>query len=184
MGLAVYRLKPEQLALTLAGGVLIDLDHLALYCLHTGDWSLAGALHYDRYRNLPPVPGDTRPRYGQLRSALHSPAFFTIALLCAYLIPRLRPAALGLALHFLLDFYDLPVRLQLLMRTRGRCEECGARQSKIYLLRSWKEDGRRVRFTHRVLCRCCFRQYEQPGAITGDAGATQGYVKVRQTGAP
>ena len=61
-GLVCYPRSPGRAALVLAGGVLIDVDHILLYMLQTGDYSLVGALVYDRYRNHPLRPGDTRPR--------------------------------------------------------------------------------------------------------------------------
>ena len=51
VGLAVYPRQPLRLAALVAAGTLVDLDHLLLYSLHTGDWSVVGALRYDRYRN-------------------------------------------------------------------------------------------------------------------------------------
>lgn len=125
LGAICYR-SPERAVLVLLGGVLIDLDHIAIYGLKTGDWSIAGALHYDSYRNRPAGVGDTRPRYGTLRSWLHRPLL--VLPLCWWLaqrLPALRPVALGLSLHLLLDYWQSPLEWRAIARARGRCERCG-----------------------------------------------------------
>lgn len=100
----VYPRKPVHAALLVSAGVLIDLDHLIVYNWRSGDWSIVGALCYNRYRNHRIVPGDTRPRYGKLRSLVHQPLL--ILPLIWWLVrqrPALRPVALGLTLHLTLD---------------------------------------------------------------------------------
>ena len=72
-GLALYPRRPAHAAALVLAGTLIDLDHLLLYALRTGDWSAVGALRYNRYRHYWRQAGDTRPRYGPLRSWLHEP---------------------------------------------------------------------------------------------------------------
>lgn len=105
---AVYHQRPLQGAVCTLSGVLIDVDHLIVYGLRTGDWSIAGAFTYDQYRNRRVVPGDTRPRYGGLRSLFHQPLIVLPSIwLLAYYRPVLRPIALGLTLHLMLDNLDL-----------------------------------------------------------------------------
>jgi hypothetical protein len=102
--LLLYPRKPFQAALFTSAGVVIDLDHFLIYGWRTGDWSLVGALSYNRYRHRTIVPGDTRPRYGKLRSWLHQPLLMlpTIWTLTRW-HSALRPIALGLTLHLALD---------------------------------------------------------------------------------
>ena len=73
VGLVTYPRSPARVALVAAGGVLIDIDHYILYAMRSGDWSLAGALGYEIRRHSAQRQGDTRPRYGSLRSILHRP---------------------------------------------------------------------------------------------------------------
>lgn len=111
-GLALYPRRPAHAAALVLAGTLIDLDHLLLYALRTGDWSAVGALRYNRYRHYWRQAGDTRPRYGPLRSWLHEPWLVLPPLWsCAATYPALRPVALGLSLHMLLDHSYLPRRL-------------------------------------------------------------------------
>lgn len=98
LGLALYPRRPERLAALVAAGTLIDLDHLVLYALRTGDWSAVGALRYNRYRGRRYTAGDTRPRYGSLRSWLHNPWLaLPLAWAWAGACPAARPLALGRA---------------------------------------------------------------------------------------
>jgi len=102
--MALYPRRPAHAAALVLAGTLIDLDHLLLYALRTGDWSVVGALRYNRYRHYWRQAGDTRPRYGPLRSWLHTPWLVLPPLWsCAAMYPALRPVALGLSLHLLLD---------------------------------------------------------------------------------
>jgi hypothetical protein len=133
-------------------GTLLDLDHLLLYGARTGDWSIPGALHYDRYRHRHPRPGDTRPRYGSLRSWLHQPLLVLPPLWAlARRRAALRPLALGLSLHLLLDQYDLPVRVLVWARAGGRCEGCGRRGRRLSVHRS----GRLGSYSYWVTCAPC-----------------------------
>ncbi len=118
-GLVLYRRHPLKAALLVGAGVLIDLDHLVLYCLYTGDWSIVGALCYDRYRHYKPVPGDTRPRYRQLRSCLHQPLVLLPLLWWHGRQQRwLRPVAMGVTLHLALDTVDLARKIVTLLHSR------------------------------------------------------------------
>src|SRR5678809_250675 len=73
-GIALYPRSPRRAALVALAGVAVDLDHYVLFALRSGDWNLIGALRYDRRRGRRVRPGDTRPRYGALRSIVHRAA--------------------------------------------------------------------------------------------------------------
>ncbi len=136
-GLALHRRDLRKAALLTAAGVLIDVDHLVLYALRSGDWNPLGALRYARYRGRRPRPGDSRPRYGPLRSAAHAPLLtLPLAWLAAHCWPALRPVAQGLTLHLAMDS-DLLLHLdwRIWRRAGGRCERCG-------------EPGRRLHIRH------------------------------------
>jgi hypothetical protein len=159
-GLICYPRSPKRALLLTVCGVLIDLDHLVLYGLRTGDHSLIGALLYDRYRNRPARPGDTRPRYGSLRSWLHEPALLPPLLLLARYIPVLRPAAIGIALHLLLDHSYLPTSWRVARRARGRCELCGAhgRPLKHHTIIHPLDGGHRGSANLVALCKPCYKR--------------------------
>ncbi len=104
LSLAIYPGQPGKATLTTLSGVLVDLDHLVLYMVRSGDWSIIGALCYNRYRHQKRVPGDTRPRYGPLRSWVHQPLLILPPLWClACRYRALQPVVLGVTLHLTLD---------------------------------------------------------------------------------
>jgi hypothetical protein len=146
LGVTLYPRRPGKAALLLAGGVLIDADHYVLYALRSGDWSLFGALRYDRWRNQPIAPGDTRRRYGSLRSIFHS-VRFTIPLiwLLGWRWPVLRPFAIGVTLHLALDTSPLRLDWRVWRRAGGCCERCGRRglRLSIYYVTSPRKGGSR-----------------------------------------
>lgn len=151
-GLVLYPDQPARLAALVAAGTLIDVDHLLLYALQTGDWSVVGALCYDRYRYRRAGPGDTRPRYGSLRSWLHTPWLtLPMAWMLAVRRPATRPLAVGLTLHLLLDHLDWPWRFTARLRAGGACQACGRRGVRLVVRRV----GRRGATSYRVLCRRC-----------------------------
>lgn len=149
--LALYPRQPRAAAALVIGGVLIDADHLVLYALQSGDWSVAGALRYDRYRHMRVGAGDTRPRYRSLRSWLHLPwLILPIVWMSAARLPALRPIALGLSLHLALDHTYWPGDIVAYLRAGGRCNACGKCGT---LEIQWvRQAGRPIR---RVLCRRC-----------------------------
>lgn len=150
---SLYPRQPVAAALLIAGGVLIDLDHLALYVCRTGDWSISGALVYNRYRNRLPRHGDNRPRYGSLRSWLHRPLLVLPPLwMLAQRYPWLRPFALGITFHLLLDHLPLPLIWAAYLRSGGQCGHCGSRQSLDIYRRPRAHD---CRMHWIVLCRQC-----------------------------
>lgn len=153
--LVLYPRRPADAAALLLAGTLIDLDHLLLYALQTGDWSVTGALRYDRYRHRLVTPGDTRPRYGSLRSLLHEP-WLLLPLIWGLALRRtvLRPVAIGLSLHLLLDYLDWPRHALARLRAGGRCEGCGRRGRRLEV-RCRRETGVR---RYEVLCRACREQ--------------------------
>jgi hypothetical protein len=152
LGLAVYPRRPFRAALLALAGTLLDLDHLLLYVGQTGDWSVLGALRYDRYRHRRWRPGDARPRYGSLRSWLHRPALVLPPLwMLAWDRPALRPLVLGVSLHLALDHYDWPLRRLALLRAAGRCAGCARQGLRLSTHRRPGADGH----TFRALCRRC-----------------------------
>lgn len=163
LGLALYPRRPERLAALVAASTLIDLDHLVLYGLRTGDWSAVGALRYNRYRGRRYTAGDTRPRYGSLRSWLHNPWLaLPLAWAWAGACPAARPLALGLSLHLLLDHVDLPWRIQARLRAGGACQSCGRRGARLSVYRSRDAAGAR----YLALCRVCGQRAMTSGATT------------------
>jgi hypothetical protein len=156
----VYPRSPLRAALAAASGVLIDLDHLALYRLRTGDRTLTGALVYNRYRNRPAHSGDNRPRYGSMRSWLHEPAVLPPLLLMARHLPALRPIALGVSIHLLLDHAYMPTAFRVALRARGRCELCGAkgRPLRHHFVRHPLDGGSARAGNIVALCRPCYRR--------------------------
>jgi hypothetical protein len=163
LGLALYPRRPECLAALVAASTLIDLDHLVLYGLRTGDWSAVGALRYNRYRGRRYTAGDTRPRYGSLRSWLHNPWLaLPLAWAWAGACPAARPLALGLSLHLLLDHVDLPWRIQARLRAGGACQSCGRCGARLSVYRSRDAAGAR----YLALCRACGQRAMTVGATT------------------
>lgn len=125
-GIVLYPRQPRKAIMLALTGVVIDIDHYILYALRTDDWSPIGALRYDQRRNHPIRPGDTRPRYGSLRSVLHREIFILpLIWLLAICFPTLRPCAAGLSLHLLMDT-TLPLQLdwRIWRRAHGCCEQC------------------------------------------------------------
>ncbi len=150
---SLYARQPVAAALLIAGGVLIDLDHLALYVCRTGDWSISGALLYNRYRNQFIRHHDNRPRYGSLRSWLHQPLFVLPPLWrLAQRYPWFRPFAIGVAFHLLLDHLPLPLIWAAYWRAGGRCARCGNRQ-QIEVYRRPRFPDQRMQWV--ALCRQC-----------------------------
>lgn len=162
VGLALYPRSPGRAALTALGGVALDVDHALLYATRSGDWSPVGAVRYDRRRHGRFRPGDTRPRYGSLRSAAHRPLLsLPLAWLLALAFPALRPLAAGLTLHLALDAPIQHYDRRVWRRARGRCERCGLAGVPlgVYYVRPpaaggspWRLDNREVR------CAGCVRE--------------------------
>ncbi len=140
-----------------------------LYALRSGDWSPLGALSYNRRRNRSLRPGDTRPRYGSLRSVFHLPRLtLPILWLLSRRWPVLRPFALGMALHLLLDA-PLTLRFdrRVWRRARGRCERCGvgALALGVHHMRPVERGGARWALANRALwCHECAREVRKHDA--------------------
>lgn len=179
-GLALYPRRPGRAAALALAGTLVDFDHLLLYAARTGDWSVTGALRYDSYRHRQIRPGDTRPRYGSMRSWLHMPWLLLPPLwAAASRRPALRPVALGLSLHLFLDHWDLPLQLAARARAGGRCDMCGRRGLRLAVHRS----GRLGSYSYRVLCRACaVRAMTRPAAAPA-RGARGAHPLSRRNGA-
>lgn len=130
LGLALYPRRPKNAALVTVAGVLLDTDHYLLYASRTGDFTLHGALRYDTRRKSKPRRGDTRPRYGSLRSVAHvAPLTLPLAWVLARRFPALTPCALGLTLHLALDTpWTTMLDYRVWQRSGGVCERCGQRR--------------------------------------------------------
>lgn len=156
---ALYRRAPRDAALLLIGGVGLDADHYLLYALRSGDWSPRGALRYDGWRHTPPRAGETRRRYGSLRSPFHDARLtLPLAWLLSRRWPALRPIAIGIALHLALDFPFLRLDWRVWRRARGRCEHCGRDNVKldIHYLVMPRHGGARWSIDNRAAwCRAC-----------------------------
>jgi hypothetical protein len=104
----------------LAGGVLIDADHYAWFCLRQRRLSPLAAVRFFNHAD-PPQDAETR--------ALHAPAALLAAALLGTRYRWLRPTALGMVLHAVLD----ELHAVLLARTRAAalvrdgyaCRVCG-----------------------------------------------------------
>jgi hypothetical protein len=154
-GIVLYPRSPLRATTVLLSGTLIDIDHLVLYMFQTGDWSLAGALTYDRYRHRIGIVGDTRPRYNPLRSWLHNPILLLPPLWAvAIKRPALRPVAIGLTLHLCLDYIWWPRYALAFWRSGRRCDRCGRsdRRLTVHWHREWGAP------MMRTLCRQCFER--------------------------
>jgi hypothetical protein len=161
-GMLVYRRRPlRALALTLAG-VLIDVDHYVLYARKSGDWTPWGALHYNSYRHRPGGLRDPRPRYGSLRSKAHHPGFGLALGLLAWRWHRLRPLALGVALHLALDWSHAPSQWRRFWRAGWRCSLCGSsRKLRVHAIVHRLDGGRRDEQNLTVLCGSCAKAAER-----------------------
>ena len=162
-GIALYPRSPLRATAVLLSGTLIDVDHFVIYALQTGDWSMTGALVYNRYRHSIGTVGDTRPRYDSLRSWLHNPLLLLPPLWAATLRhPALRPVAIGLTLHMLLDYIWWPRYTLAFWRAGRRCERCGRsdRRLTVHWNRAW------AGFKMRTLCRRCFEISARESAST------------------
>jgi hypothetical protein len=99
--------RPLDLALFLAGAVLIDGDHYLGYVWETGDISFprAYAYHANRYHRPKRYGLNLRRPYLGVdpARALHSVPVIAAAFLVAWLLPRLRPLAWGLLFHRIQD---------------------------------------------------------------------------------
>lgn len=176
VGLAVYPRSLRRVALTILGGVLIDFDHFFLYALRSGDWSLAGALRYDRRRHMRIRPGDTRPRYGSLRSVVHRPWLsLPVVWLLAWAWPALRPLALGLSVHLALDTHLPHYDRQAWRRAHGRCERCnlpGLELEVYWVVPPHRGGDRFATSNHAVWCAACAREVYRSQPVRDPAAAT------------
>ena len=104
-----------------AGGVLIDADHYAWFCLRQRCLSPAAAVHF--FNQADP------PQHAAVR-ALHAPAVLLFIFLLGLHQRRLLPAALGMGLHIGLDAHHEArmdrARSAALARDGYSCQGCGA----------------------------------------------------------
>lgn len=104
-----------------AGGVLIDVDHYAWFCLRQRCLGPVAAVHFFNQADPPQGPA-TR--------ALHAPAALLVIFLLGLRQRRLLPVALGMGLHVALDVHHVAhmdrTRSAALARDRYACQVCGA----------------------------------------------------------
>lgn len=174
-GIVAYPREPRKALIVMLAGVLIDVDHYILYAARSGDWSPIGALRYDRWRKRPIRPGDTRPRYGSLRSVLHRPLLtIPLAGVLALAWPAARPLALGLTLHLLMDVpWTTRLDWRVWRRAGGRCERCGigGLALDVYYIRPPHRGGDRWALENRAAwCPTCAREMYARTKRSGTAG--------------
>ena len=162
LGFALYRREPRRATLLALSGVLVDLDHYLVYAIRSGDWNPLSALRYDRWRHAPRDRGDTRRRYGPLRSIFHRP-WFTLPLvwLLGARWAALRPAAIGVTLHLALDFPFMQYDWRVWRRAGECCERCAARDRErrvIYLLPPRYGGARWALGNRAAWCKPCIRE--------------------------
>ena len=109
-----------------AGGVLIDADHYAWFCLRHRSLNPVAAVRFFNEAHPPQHPG-TR--------ALHSPLALLAVLLAATHQRRLLPVALGMGLHVALDAHHRArmdkARAAVLIRDRFSCQACGSQATPV-----------------------------------------------------
>jgi hypothetical protein len=103
-----------------AGGVLIDADHYAWFCLQERRLSLPAAVHFFNQADAP---------HHSATRALHAPAALLSVLLLGLRQRRLLPVALGMGLHVALDAHHRArmdrARSAALVRDGYSCQVCG-----------------------------------------------------------
>ena len=113
-----------------AGGVLIDADHYAWFCLKQRRLSPLAAARFFNQAD-PPQHGATR--------ALHAPVTLPFIFLLGLRQRRLLPVALGMGLHVALDAYHLAqmdrARSAALVRDGYSCQVCGAASVRAHVSR-------------------------------------------------
>jgi hypothetical protein len=104
-----------------AGGVLIDADHYAWYCLRQRRLNPVAAVRFFNEAGPPQHPA-TR--------ALHSPLALLAVALAGVHQRRLLPVAVGMGLHVALDAHHRArmgkARVAALMRDGFTCQACGS----------------------------------------------------------
>lgn len=109
-----------------AGGVLIDADHYLWFCLRQRRCSPVAAV---RFFNQAAPPQDSGTR------ALHTPVALLGALVLGARTRRLRPVAVGMALHVALDaHHELRMdraRAATLERDEFACRGCGVQAASL-----------------------------------------------------
>jgi hypothetical protein len=146
-----------------AGGVLIDADHYAWFCLRHRRLSLQAAVRFFNQADPPQHPA-TR--------ALHAPAAVLSVVLIGLGWRRLRPVALGMGLHVALDAYHLArmarARSAALARDGYRCRACGA-QAPPVTAHVWRQPRLLPSYRHRNLVSLCRRCHDAAHAHPGGA---------------
>ena len=162
-GIIAYPRSPRRAALIALSGVIIDIDHFVLYASRSGDADPLSAMRYDKWRKVRPRTGDTRPRYGPLRSiAHHAPLTLPLTWGLTRLFPALMPLTLGITIHLAMDT-PLAMLLdgRIWLRSGGVCERCGTRRDPrhVYHIIVPSEGGSFWATANRALwCELCAKQ--------------------------
>jgi hypothetical protein len=113
-----------------AGGVLIDADHYAWFCLRERRLSPQAAVRF--------FSAAEPPRH-QATRALHAPPVLLLAFLLGLRRRQLLPLALGMGLHVALDIQHVArldrARATALARDANSCQVCGAAATTAHVWR-------------------------------------------------
>jgi len=135
-----------------AGGVLIDADHYAWFCLRQRHMSPRAAVRFFTGADVPDHPA-TR--------ALHAPAVLLLVFLLGLRRSRLLPVALGMAAHVALDARHAALldraRSAALARDGYQCQACGAASACAHL---WRQPGLLPSYRVQNLVSLCRRCHE------------------------
>jgi hypothetical protein len=138
-----------------AGGVLIDADHYAWYCLKQRRLSPRAAAQF--FNQADP------PQYSATR-ALHAPAAVGAVALLGLRQHRLLPVALGMALHVALDAHHEArmgkARADALKRDDFRCQACDSQESPVHA-HVWRQPKLLPSYRMRNLISLCLRCHEE-----------------------
>ena len=143
------------------GASLTDVDLYAYYVMRHQHLSLRRAVRY--YNTL-------AGRRERARKLLHHPVVPLIALAGGRRHPAIAAFGSGVALHLLLDAYGKRrfkrLRSVLAVRSAGRCEQCGARQTSPVLMEPRYVGSQSPRDTDPanwlLLCRPCNEAQHRP----------------------
>jgi hypothetical protein len=146
-----------------AGGVLIDADHYAWFCLRQRRLSLPAAVRYFSEAD-PPQHSATR--------ALHAPASLVLVLMLGLRQRRLLPVALGMGLHVALDKCHLArmerARSAALARDGYACQACGTAAPPVGA-HLWRQPRLLPSYRAQNLISLCRRCHEAAHAHPGGA---------------
>jgi hypothetical protein len=147
-----------------AGGVLIDADHYAWYCLTQRRLSLPAAAKYFNQAD---------PAQHSATRALHAPPVLFTALVLGLRQRRLLPVVLGMSLHVVLDTAHQArmdrARSAALARDKHSCQACGTKTPPV-AAHVWRQPKLLPSYRIQNLISLCARCHEAAHArSTGPA---------------